>query len=205
MIDNKYHAIICDLGNVLIDFDHNLAVKQLLGHSPKMEEDIYDLFFDSPFTALYEEVKIKSDEFFGHIKVALALDMDYEVFLPIWNSIFFETAVNVKMHNFLRSIKNRYKLIMLSNINRSHFEFLNKKMSIFGEFDSLILSYEVGFRKPAPEIYRTALETAKLLPSEVFYIDDRKDLVEAASRLGIEGIVFSGEPAFERIREEIAA
>ena len=203
MINNKYHAIICDLGNVLIDFDHNLAVKQLLGYTPKEEKDIYELFFDSPLTALYEEGRIGPDEFFRHIKESLELKMDYAGFLPLWNSIFFETPVNIKMHGFLRSIRDKYKLIMLSNINRSHFEFLNKRMGIFGEFDSLILSYEAGCRKPASEIYRTALETAKALPSEAFYIDDRKDLVEAASRLGIEGIVFSGEPAFERIREEI--
>lgn len=205
MINNRYHAIICDLGNVLIDFDHTLAVKGLLGHTPKKEKEIYDLFFDSPFTALYEEGKIGTDAFFGYIKEALALEMDYTAFLPVWNSIFFETPVNVKMHNFLRSIKDRYKLIMLSNINRSHFEFLNKRIGVFREFNELILSYEVGFRKPALEIYRTALEKAKALPSQVFYIDDRKDLIEAASRLGIKGIVFNGEEAFERIREEIAA
>lgn len=205
MINNKYHAIICDLGNVLIDFDHRIAVRELLGHTPKEEKDIYELFFDSPFTALYEEGKIGTDEFFAHIKESLELKMDYTAFLPIWNSIFFETPVNIKMHNFLRSIKDRYKLIMLSNINRSHFEFLNKRMKIFGEFDSLILSYEAGFRKPASEIYRKALETAKVLPSEAFYIDDRKDLIEAASRLGIEGMVFNGESAFEKIREEVGA
>ncbi|MFC1624429.1 HAD family hydrolase [Candidatus Omnitrophota bacterium] len=203
MIENKYNAIICDLGNVLIDFDHNIAAKKIMACTPKKEKDIYDLFFDSPITKLYEEGKISPDEFFRKVKDSLKLDMDYNNFLPIWNEIFFETPINIKMHNFLKRVKARYKLIMLSNLNKTHFEFLNKKMGIFGEFDRLILSYEVGFRKPAPQIYKAAMDSVKTVPSRAFYIDDRRDLIEAASKLGIKGIAFDGEQAFEEIVKEL--
>ncbi|MEE8317599.1 MAG: HAD-IA family hydrolase, partial [Candidatus Omnitrophota bacterium] len=65
------------------------------------------------------------------------------------------------------------------------------------------LSYEVGCRKPRGEIYKKALDLAETLPSKALYIDDRRDLIEAASRLGIEGIVFDGEEAFKRIAKEL--
>jgi len=205
MKQNKYDVIICDLGNVLINFDHRIAVKRILDYTPKKEADIYALFFDSPLTGLYEEGKISSDEFFYRVKEFLRLDMDYNTFLPIWDEIFFETPINIKMQNFLRGIKSKYKLVMMSNLNEIHFEFLRKKMDIFSEFDRLVLSYEVGFRKPAPEIYKLALDFAQTQASRAFYIDDRKDLVEAASRLGIRGVVFDGEPGFERITKELEA
>lgn len=203
MMKNRYDAIICDLGNVLINFDHRIAVEKILCCTHKKEEDIYSLFFDSPLTELYEEGRISSREFFHRVKEFLELDMDYDSFLPIWNEIFFEVPVNLKIRDLLRKIKPDYKLVMVSNLNETHFEFLKKKMAIFGEFDRLVLSYEVGFRKPAPEIYKVALDAANTIPSKTLYIDDRRDLIEAAIRLGIDGIVFDGEPGFERVAMEL--
>jgi len=204
MAQNKYDAIICDLGNVLIDFDHRIAVKRILCCTPKKEEDVYNLFFDSGLTEAYEEGKIDTDEFYRRVKEFLELDMEDDEFFPVWNDIFFETGLNLKMHDFLRKIKSKYKLIMVSNLNVTHFEFLKERMNgIFSEFDRLVLSCEVGFRKPAPEIYKVALGFAKTKPSRTFYIDDRKDLVEAAAKLGIKGIVFDGNGAFEKVVKEL--
>lgn len=204
MIQKKYDAIICDLGNVLVDFDHRIAVKRILCCTPKKEEDVYNLFFDSGLTEAYEEGKIDTNEFYHRVKEFLELDMEDDEFFPVWNDIFFETGLNLKMHDFLRKIKSKYKLIMVSNLNVTHFEFLKERMNgIFSEFDRLVLSYEVGFRKPAPEIYKVALDFAKTKPSRTFYIDDRKDLVEAAAKLGIKGIVFDGNGAFERLVKEL--
>ncbi|MBU1852452.1 MAG: HAD-IA family hydrolase [Candidatus Omnitrophica bacterium] len=203
-MQNRYDAIICDLGNVLINFDHCIAVKKILHYTIKEEKDIYNLFFDSPLTGLYEEGKISSAEFFSRVKESLKLDIDYRSFLPIWNDIFFECPLNIKMHNLLRCIKGKYKLIMISNINQTHFEFLNEKMDILKDFDKLVLSYEVGYRKPAPEIYKVALESIDVLPSKSLYIDDRQDLIDRASKMGIRGIVFDSESAFEKLLKELA-
>jgi len=203
MKENKYDTIICDLGNVLIDFDHRIAVKKILRYTPKEEEEIYSLFFDSGITELYEEGKIDPAEFFRRVKDYLELDMEHNDFFPVWNGIFFETLLNKKMHDLLKKAKSIYRLVMVSNLNVTHFEFLKKKMDIFKEFDKLILSYEVGCRKPAPEIYRIALESAGTVPAKSFYIDDRRDLIEAAEKLGIKGVVFDGENAFEKIMREI--
>ena len=199
MKQNNYDTIICDLGNVLISFDHNIAVRKLLDYTPNIQKDIYNLFFDSTLTKLFEEGKIAPDKFFQDLKEMLHLDMDYNTFLPIWNDIFFETPLNIKMQKLLKSVKSVYRLVMLSNINKLHFEFLKKRMGIFREFDRLVLSYEEGCRKPAAEIYSIALQSAATTPPSVFYIDDRRDLVEAASSMGIKGIVFDGERSFEAI------
>ena len=203
MTNNKYDSILCDLGNVLVNFDHRIAVKKILHCAKKNEQDIYQLFFDSGITKDYEEGRIKTMDFYRRVKDSLGLDMDYGAFLPAWNDIFFETPLNKKIQNFLKKIKTKYKIAMISNINESHYEFLRQKMPIFAEFNKLILSYEVGFRKPAPEIYNAALESLRTPASRTFYIDDRADLIEAASKLGIKGIVFDGEEAFGKIKKEL--
>lgn len=204
MARNKYDAIFCDLGNVLVNFDHRIAVRKILSRTTKNEEDIYQLFFDSGLTKLYEEGKISSLDFFRRVKDSLGLKADGDEFFSIWDDIFFETPLNVKIQDFLRAVKGRYKLAMISNINENHFEFLRKKMPIFGEFNKLALSYEVGFRKPAQEIYIAALKALNARPEDVFYIDDRQDLIKAASGYGIKGITFDSEEAFEKIIEELS-
>ena len=204
MAKNKYDAIFCDLGNVLVNFDHRIAVKKILGRTAKNEEDIYQLFFDSGLTKLYEEGKISSLDFFRRVKDSLGLKADCDEFFSIWDDIFFEAPLNIKMQDFLKGMKGRYKLAMISNINENHFEFLRKKMPVFGEFDKLVLSYEVGFRKPAQEIYIAGLKALNARPEKVFYIDDRADLIEAASGLGIKGVTFNGEEAFEKIIKELS-
>ena len=204
MTKNKYEAIFCDLGNVLINFDHRIAVKKILTNTKKNEHDIYQLFFDSGITKDYEEGKISSSDFFKKVRDSLNLDIGNEKLLPIWNDIFFETPLNKKIQAFLAEVKEKYKLVMISNINETHWEFLKNKIPIFSKFDKLILSYEVGFRKPAIEIYNAALESVKTAPSKAFYIDDRKDLIEAASKFGIKGMSFDGEEAFRKIKAELA-
>ena len=203
MTRNKFDTVISDLGNVLIDFDHRIAVKKILQRTPKKEEDIYDLFFDSPLTGLYEEGKITTDEFFQRVKEFLKLDIDHDGFFHIWNDIFFEVPENLKMQKLLGEIKKDHKLIMISNLNETHFEFLRPKMSVFEKFDKLILSYEVGLRKPAPGIYTMALDAAKTVASRALYVDDRMDLIEAAEKLGIKGIVFDGNESTERVKSEL--
>ena len=199
----EYDAIFCDLGNVLINFDHRIAVRKILQYTPKKEDEIYSLFFDSSFTELYEEGKIGPAGFFKRVKEALDLNLDYDGFFPIWNEIFFETPLNRNMRDFIKKSKSFYKLVMISNLNVTHFEFLKKTMPVFKEFDSLILSYEVGCRKPAHGIYKAALESVRAPSDRVFYIDDRRDLIEAASGLGIKGVVFDGDKAFEAIEKEL--
>ncbi len=203
MTPSRYDAIFCDLGNVLINFNHNIAVKKILRLMPKNEQDIYQLFFDSGLTKGYEEGKISSIEFFKKVKGSLELDINYNKFLPIWNDIFFEVPLNKKMQNLLKAVKGKYKLVMISNINETHYKFLKKKMPIFGEFDKLILSYEIGFRKPAQEIYDAALKSVNTAPSKAFYVDDRADLIEAALGYGIKGMAFDGEEAFKKIETEL--
>ena len=178
-------------------------MRKILGRTTKNEEDIYQLFFDSGLTKLYEEGKISSLDFFHRVKDFLGLKADGDDFFSIWDDIFFEAPLNIKMQDFLKGMKRRYRLAMISNINENHFEFLRKKMPVFGEFDKLILSYEIGFRKPAQEIYIAGLKALNARPEKVFYIDDRQDLIKAAAGYGIKGMAFNGEEAFEKIIEEL--
>lgn len=190
--NRKIKGIIFDLGNVLVDFDHTIAAERIAEFSAKTAEEIFGLFFDSELTGLFEEGKISPQEFFLKVKEALSLQLAYEQFIPIWNEIFFLSEKNRAVYSLAKNLKKRYKLALLSNINILHFEYLSKNFFVFDAFHNIITSYECGLRKPHPLIYKRALGALGVLPSEVFYTDDRGELIRGAKELGVYGSVFSG-------------
>ncbi len=192
--------IVFDLGNVLVDFDHTIAAKKLSYFTDKDAEAIYNLFFDSELTGLFEEGKILPLDFFAKVKEALDLKLDYDNFLPIWNRIFFLSRKNVAVYNLANSLKGKYKLTLLSNINILHFDFIKKTFPVLDAFHNIITSYELGLRKPQSQIYEKTLQILQASGAEVFYTDDRPELIQSAAGLGIRAFVFTG---VEKLRQDL--
>jgi len=192
MGNNNIKAVIFDLGNVLIDFDHTIAAKKISMFADKTPQEIFNLFFDSGLTALFEEGKIAPLNFFSEVKKILNLELGYNQFLPIWNEIFFLTEKNQAVYNLAKILKDHYKIALLSNINILHFDYLKKNFSVFDVFHNIITSFESGIRKPDPLIYKKTLDLLEAAPQNTFYTDDRAEFIERACNLGIRGFVFSG-------------
>lgn len=185
-------AIIFDLGNVLIDFNHRIAAERISQYTDKNGEDIFNLFFDSQLTGLFEEGKISPPQFFLKIKEILNLKLDYHEFVPIWNEIFFFTEKNFGVYSLASTLKNRYKVVVLSNINILHFEYIKKTFPLLNAFHNMVASCELGLRKPDPLIYHKALQILGVSPESCFYTDDRPELIESAKGLNIRGFIFGG-------------
>ncbi len=60
-------------------------------------------------------------------------------------------------------------------------------------FDDLVISGEVGLRKPDPAIYRLAAERLAVAPEDCVFVDDLERNVEVARELGMIGIVHRGD------------
>ena len=185
-------AVIFDLGNVLVDFDHRRAAGRVAQYCHKSAQDIYDLFFDSELTRLFEEGRISEEDFFLKVKSALDLDLDFSGFVPIWNEIFFLSAKNRAVASLAAKLKKRYRTAVLSNINVLHYEYIKKTFPVFDAFHEVFTSCQLGFVKPDHRIYAGALSALGVKACETFYTDDRKELIESASKLGIKCSVFTG-------------
>jgi len=61
-------AILFDLGNVLLPFDHMRIARALAGHTTHSPHDLYQSFFDSPVQALHDEGHISGREFFERLR-----------------------------------------------------------------------------------------------------------------------------------------
>lgn len=192
----KIRLILCDLGNVLINFDHRIAVRRILPFTDKNFNEVYQLFFDSKLTKDYEEGRISSQAFFRRLRRKLRLrSLSYRKFCAIWNEIFY---ANQAMRKVLVELKKKYRLHLISNINELHYRYcLRKFPAHLKVFDRIFLSYKVGHRKPHVKIYRKAIEKLGISPGEVLYTDDRADLIREARAIGFKTVLFKNAEDFK--------
>ena len=204
MIQPPIEVILYDLGNVILPFNHFQIAEKLSRSSQRKEfqdpQKMFSYLFDFEKGAVngYEVGKVSSLEFFQSLRGFLQLSLSFEDFIPIWNEIFIEDQ---EVSQIILSQKGRWKLGLLSNTNPLHFDYVLAKFSIIRVFDRWILSHEMGFKKPAVEIFQKAVQWASVEPRKILFIDDMKKHVEVAASLGIQGIHFVSAA---QLREELS-
>jgi len=191
----KYSVIVFDLGNTLIRFDHNISAKKIANLFKLDSKKIYDAFFDSEITRAFEKGDISPREFYKRASHLLGIKIPYKDFVAIWNDIFWEDKDSCEL---ARELKKNYKLFLLSNVNRLHFEHIEKKFEIIKIFDEIIVSYLVGAIKPDHLIFDHVISRAGGDRSGLLYVDDREDLIKEALSLGIDSIRFENAAALRR-------
>jgi putative hydrolase of the HAD superfamily len=67
-------------------------------------------------------------------------------------------------------------------------------------FDVVVVSCDVGCMKPDPAIYRVCLDRLGVEPKSALFVDDRVVNLEAASRLGIHTLHFTGNDSIAELR-----
>jgi putative hydrolase of the HAD superfamily len=197
-------VILFDLGNVILPFSHFQIAEKLSRFSQKKEfqdpQRIFSYLFDFEKGAVngYETGRVSSTEFFQSLKELLHLSISFQEFIPIWNDIFTEDR---EVSEIIRSLKGKKKLGLISNTNSLHFDYILSRFPIIRTFDKWILSHEVGFKKPAVEIFQRAIEWASVKPEKILLIDDTKGHVEVAVSLGMQGIHFISA---NQLKEELS-
>ena len=80
----------------------------------------------------------------------------------------------------------------LTNWPAETFDEARRRFKTIASIDNIVVSSHVKLAKPEPAIYQLLLSKYNLNPEECVFIDDRKDNVDTAIRLGMNGIVFPG-------------
>ncbi len=204
MIQLPIEVILFDLGNVILPFNHYQIAEKLSRVTQKKEfqdpQRIFSYLFDHQEGIINDSDvgKISPSKFFQSIKENLCLSLSFDEFLPIWNDIFVEDQ---EVSRIILSLKGKVRLGLLSNTDPLHFNFILSTFPIIKVFDQWILSYEVGFKKPAIEIFQRAMEWASVEPEKILFIDDIKSYVDVAVSLGIQGIHFKSA---HQLKEELS-
>ena len=196
-------VIFFDLGNVILPFNHYPIAEKLSQCSPKKEfqdpQRIFSFLFDLQKGIIndFDVGKVSPPEFFHSVKKHFDLSISYDEFIPIWNDIFIE---DWEVSQIILSLKKKWRLGLLSNTDPLHFNHILSKFPVIRVFDKWILSYKVGFKKPAIEIFQKAIQWASVKPEKILFIDDMKKYVEVAISLGMQAIHFISS---DQLKEEL--
>ncbi len=180
---------------MLVQFDFRRGYRELEGRCPYKAAGIPARIAPTGLVERLECGSIEPEDFYRGLCRTLELELSYAEFQRIWNGIFTETILPEAM---IAGLAANYRLVLLSNTNRIHFDMLRQTYPFLRYFHQLVLSFEVGAMKPDPRIYQAALQAAGCLPGECFYTDDIKAYTDAARQLGIDAVQFESAGQLSR-------
>ncbi len=178
------NTIIFDFGDIFVNLEKETSINEFkkLGLDGPNEEllAMNDLFERGKITELQF-----IESFQKYIPEADMLDIR-----KAWNSVIGEFPLY--RLEFLQMLSTKYRLFLLTNtdaIHISRFEHM-AGISFFSDFyqcfEKVYYSFEMGMRKPEPEIFNYILKKHDLSPKRTLFVDDKKENTDAAAALGIQ-------------------
>ncbi|WP_455367917.1 HAD family hydrolase [[Eubacterium] cellulosolvens] len=123
------------------------------------------------------------------MKESLICDCVQAYFKPYLDSIMILKGT----HDVLTMLKERYSLGVITNFTCSNIVKSSlEKMQLLEFFDHVVVSCEVGWRKPHPKIFQIYLKKTKVKSREAVFIGDdlRRDIF-GAQKVGMKAILIS--------------
>ncbi len=102
-----------------------------------------------------------------------------------------EHVRNEQLFEYIRSLKPKYKIGLLSNIGNETMDQLFSDEERHELFDAFVLSSEIGLIKPAHEIFEIAAQKLGVAVDECIMIDDLIKNVEGAQATGMKALLFT--------------
>jgi putative hydrolase of the HAD superfamily len=176
--------IIFDFGDIFINLDkpalHNAL--QSLG----IEDWNAEL---SELNESFEKGKCSEESFLSGLQKYTS-DKNLDEIKSSWCTVLDDFPIH--RLEFLEKLKSSYELFLLSNTDSIHIAHFQKTVGtefynrFYTCFEKVYFSFEMGLRKPQPEIYQQVLNENKLFAAETLFVDDKKENTDAAELLGID-------------------
>jgi putative hydrolase of the HAD superfamily len=183
-------TIVFDFGNVIGYFDGRLTLQRLLDHTDLSAEVLLAAFSEAGLEEEYEAGRLSTPVFLQRLREIGRLRCSEEVLADAWADIF---TPNSDVCALLPLLKPRYRLLLGSNTCDLHSrQFRRQFADHLRYFDRLVLSHEIGVRKPAAGFFQHCQQLAGCDPAQCLFIDDLPANVAGARALGWQGIVYTG-------------
>lgn len=182
--------IIFDLGGVILDIEFKKTLEEFkkLGF-----EDIESIFTQPSQVELFNTFDcglITAQAFRDEIRKRLNTDLSDIQIDKAWNALLL--SWDLRRLNLIDELRKHYRVFLLSNTSIIHSDLYNKQLielsggkNLKAFFEKVYYSYELGLRKPNPEIFQLVLNENNFDPTETLFIDDTQEHIESASKLGI--------------------
>lgn len=176
-------TLIFDFGDVFINLDKQGAMQNALNlfNLKTFDKDMVEA------NTSYEVGEISTAEFIQFYKTKFPELNETEI-VDAWNYILKDFPKH--RLEFIQNLahQKKYKLILLSNTNTMHIDYIKQNVSFYDDFkacfDVFYLSQEIHLRKPNKDIFEFVLNENNLTAEECVFIDDTKENTDAAKEMG---------------------
>jgi len=176
-------AFILDLFGVVIAFDNNVMYRRLAQHCADPDSALVRL---DGFMARREIITggWTLPRVYRQLVEELGFDRDYPDFETLWLEPYSWPMPG--MASCVRYLSERYRLVLLSNIDRDYWKVVQGRHPELECFDAILLSCDLGMAKPDPDIFRHAADVARSDRARCYFVDDTEINVAAARDLGFQ-------------------
>lgn len=181
--------IIFDIGNVLLKWDPKSVVKEIFNNPSNLDQLTEDFFHSQDWhdlnlgkLSIFELIEIY------HSKYGIEKNILFNLMDKIEDSLI-PLAGSFELLDKLHKVN-----IPLYSITDNVIEFIEHfktKYDFWPKFIDVIVSAEVGFLKPNPEIYQILLNKHNLKAEECLFLDDYLPNIEGAQKIGMQAYQFS--------------
>lgn len=185
----KIKNLIFDFGGVIYQIDHGKQIQSFHALGLGNFELFYSQALQRPLFAEFEKGLVAENDFRLELNKILGLHLPFAKLDEAWNSIlvdFMDESVNL-----LLTLRNRYRLFLLSNTNSIHYQvYTTQFLKMYGfEFNSIFektfWSFQIGMRKPDSEVYKFVMDEGRMNPDESVFIDDSVQNTTASTNAGL--------------------
>jgi len=179
-------ALIFDFGNVVGFFDYGHTLRRLSCHTDMTAGEMRDALSNSVLAEDYEAGRISSADFLTQTRGLWRLTCDDETLAKAWADIF---QPNPEVCDLMPRLHGRYRLLLGSNTNELHTrQFRCQFTDTLRHFDALVLSHEIGIRKPQAGFFEHCRGLADCPPGECVFIDDLAVNIVGARACGLQTV-----------------
>jgi putative hydrolase of the HAD superfamily len=180
-----------DLGNVLLDFSHERAARQMAEVSGAEYDLVWQTVFAGDLELRYEAGQLTSGGFYEAFCAATGTRPEQQALLYAGSAMF---EMHVSMRPVVAMLKCAgYRIGILSNTCDAHWRYCadGRYSMIPDAFEVLALSFQIGAVKPDEKIYRVAADLAGVAPAEILFVDDKPANVAAAVHAGFDAVLYT--------------
>ena len=195
--------LIFDLGGVLVSLDRKRCLDNFsndLGFDDFGE--YLNAYAQKGFFAKFENGDINSAQFRDIVREHCRKEGVTDEMIDSTLDTFL-TEVSPYKVKLLLDLKEKYNLLLLSNVNPIAWKkccelFLQAQgVDIEDVFDKLYLSFELNASKPGALIYEKVLEDSGIVPQETLFIDDSAANIEAGRVAGLNVLLYNVDTNLE--------
>ena len=183
----KIEFVYFDLGNVVVNFDHQMSCHNLAAITELDGATINSALYESGLQDQYELGNLNDQEFAFQLNSELGTSVSTTRLCHAISDIFW---LNRPIMPLISQVSAAgIPIGILSNTCHAHWSLILDKwpgISRLFPSHSCILSYEVNCKKPQPAIYSLAIEKAGIPAEHIFFVDDLAQNVAGAAKTGMQ-------------------